>query len=191
MTENDQLEIAWSDWFQVLRSIVSLMEKDDLGSALSSLEGFLHRAADPHIRSDALGFGADLKVRLGDVVGAEDDLKIARSLVGSCYQRYVAELSLGAICELQQRTDEAISWYRAALSTCINARDVSAGTAITRMTRLLPWELLSAHDLELCRKSIERSWAVLDLPGKPCLTDMPSAVLEITAAQTHPRDTHS
>jgi hypothetical protein len=186
MNEDQQSEKAWLDWIEVQREAATLIRRGDHDAALSNVEAFLSRETNPELRSDALGFRADLKGRLGNIAGAKDDLITARTEVGPSYGRYVHELSLGTLCESQNLPDEAISWYREALKTCLQGDHISAGTVIDRLINLRPPAALSPEDIDLCQQAIRRSWQVLRLPGIPDLSDLPSSVSEINAAQARP-----
>jgi hypothetical protein len=113
-------DVRQANWYHVMRQVTSLMDRD-LRAALSMVEEFLSKEDRPDLRSDALGMRADLEVQLGELDRAKDDLLKARSLVAAGYARYVHEVSLGVICEKRREIDEALSWYRMALRTCIPA----------------------------------------------------------------------
>jgi len=183
MSANRQSEKAWRGWFEIMRQVVSLLHGGDLGKALSRLDGFLSQTADPELRSDALGMRAEVNRRLGSIERAIDDLLVARSLTGPDYRRYVHELSLGALFESQNLQEQATSWYRAALNTCLLDKGTSGGTALKRLLDLSPPTSLSPDDIDLCRKVVEHSWRVLRLPGDPGLLDLASAVSIIGEAQ--------
>src|SRR5229473_3816977 len=136
MANTENLDLAWMRWADVMRDASSLMGKRDFAAALAAVESFLAREAWSDLRSDALGFKADLQERLGDLEAAKEDLLTARSLVGATYARYVHELSLGAICRKQNRVAESASWFRTALHTCLEGEGISGGTALKELFAL-------------------------------------------------------
>ena len=85
-----------------------------------------------------LGVRAHLNERAGDIDEAQNNLLTARSLSGSSYRRSVHELGLGSLFERQDLNDEAHSWYRAALNTCLLDNETSGGSALKGLLRLLP-----------------------------------------------------
>jgi len=166
MNQNNDLSKAWVHWMDVvLREIVSLVQAGDYDRALIKIDGFLSHEKVPEFRSEALGFKAQIKEQLGDVDSAKEALLVARSPVGPCYTRYVHELSLADISRRQQRPDEAISWYRAALQTCIEGQGISGGTALKGFLSVLGEKRLTPREHSLCAQVAKRSWQVLGLPS--------------------------
>ena len=176
-------ELAQARWHEVMRKVASLMQKRELAAAIFELDAFLSDERQPELRSDALGFRADLKQELGQLDSAKDDLLQARALVGPSYGRYVSELCLGRVCEAQQRVDEAASWYRTALRTCAAGRGISGGTALSGFLELQYQESLTREDQTLVTDAALASWGVLDLPGKPDTTNWVSVVSAIKSAE--------
>jgi hypothetical protein len=174
---------AWQRWLQVTRTIASLMQKREFAAALSAVDQFLIEESDPELRSDALGFRADLRAQTGDLRAANEDLLAARSLTGATYLRYVHELSLGTLCRKQQQIDEAISWYRAALQTCIEGSGISAGNALSEFLRLQPQDVLTPPDRAVFFQAAEKSWRVLGVPGNPEETNLHAVVATIQDAE--------
>jgi hypothetical protein len=186
MTNNQELDLEWAGWTEVMQRVALLMQKHDFAGALLEVEAFLSREPRPEVCSDALGFRADLREQLGNPEGAKQDLLTARSLVGPSYGRYVHELSLGAVCEKQQRMSEAVSWYRTALRTCIEGENISGGTALNKLLSLQNQNVLEAEDQELWTQAAEKSWDVLGLPGQPDLTDLKLVVSAIKCGEASP-----
>lgn len=186
MTNNQEIDLGWAGWTEVMRRVASLMQNHDLTAALSEVDAFLSRETRPELRSDALGFRADLREQLGQSEAAKDDLLLARSLIGPSYGRYVHELSLGSICEKQRRIDEAISWYRTALRTCIEGRGISAGTALKGLLALRDQRVLTPEDQAICAGAAQKSWDVLGLQGQPDLTDLTHVVSAIKSGEASP-----
>lgn len=181
------VDLSWKNWTEVMRKVTSLMQKDDFRAALSEVETFLAQEDYPDIHSDALGMKASLKEELGDIQGAKQDLLVARSLIGPSYGRYVHEISLGAIAQNQQQTDEALAWYRAALHTCIEGQGISGGTALKKLVGLQGEKDLSADDRALCTEAARKSWRVLNLSGQPDLANLNLAISDIKDSEAKPR----
>jgi hypothetical protein len=186
MSEDPQTEKAWLAWTDVLRRALSLVKDGDLVEAVSHIDAFLSLEVHPQVRSDALGFRAHIEERLGNTEEAKSDLLAARSLTGANYGRYVRELSLGSLFERQNLNEEAYSWYRTALDTCLLDNGTSGGTALKGLLQLCPATNLPLDDIALCRRVIEHSWRVLRLPGSPDLSNLEAAASVIVDAQGQP-----
>lgn len=141
-------------------------KNDGLATALAAVESFSAPKGIPDLRSEVLGFRADLKEMLGRVEAAKADFLTARSLVGATYGRYVHELSLASICRKLNQAEEAESWYRTALHTCLEG-NISGGTALKEFLLLKCERTLSTDDRMLCSEVAERSWKTLGLAGRP------------------------
>lgn len=183
MSEDQQTEKAWLAWTEVLRRALSLVKDGELAEAVSHIDAFLSLEVDPEVRSDALGFRSHIEERLGNTEQAKSDLLVARSLTGVNYGRYVRELSLGSLFERQNLNEEAYSWYRTALNTCLLDNGTSGGTALKGLLQLCPARNLPVEDIVLCRRVIEHSWRVLRLTGMPDLSDLEAAASIILRAQ--------
>ena len=186
MTENQQSDLAWLGWIEVMRKVASFTQNGEFTTALSEIEAFLSRETRAELRSEALSLRADLKEQLGDLEAAKEDLLTARSLVGRSYMRYVQELSLGRLYRMQQRLNEAVSWYRVALHTCIEGEGISGGTALKEFLTLRGQEALTVEDQALTAQVAERSWRVLGLPGQPDLTSLPRVISAIKDGEANP-----
>lgn len=185
MSPFDKLDASWDTWYQVMRSITSLMKQGDTKTALKEVDFFLLGDIAPEVESDALGMRADLKEQLEDLEGAKNDLLTARALVGPSYKRYVHELSLGSISQRQQNFEEAVSWFRSALQTCLDGEGISGGTALKRFFAI-SGRRIPPNDEELCARAIRRSWLVLRLPGQPDLTDFSKDIETIKDGESKP-----
>jgi predicted negative regulator of RcsB-dependent stress response len=104
------------------------LKSKDAKGALVEIETFLSKDITPEVRSSALGMKGDIQADLGDVESARETLLAARALAGSgfgkgsAYGKYVHELSLAETYVKENRLHEAISWYRSALQTCLQAK---------------------------------------------------------------------
>ncbi len=187
MNDDQTLDAARTAWFEVMRTATSLMQKRDLHGAALQIEGFLSANTNPDLRSEALGFRAHFKEEMGDVSSAEADLTAARALIGPTYARYVCELRLGRLCQKQRRDEEAASWYRNALQTCLEGPGISAGSALGEVVGAAKdVGSLTPDDRLLCTRAIERSWSVLRFAGKPDLSDLVSAISAIKSGEANP-----
>lgn len=186
MTDDQRLDSQWKQWYEVMREGALLLSQGDIHSALLAVDGVLDSEVSPEIRSDALGFRAHLKEELGDLEGASEDLRAARSLVGPGYARYVHELSLAHLRQKQGLLDDAQAWYRIALRTCVDGEHTSGGSALTGFLGLQNNKPLTSEDRQLCAQAAQRSWMILALPGEPDLTDLAAAASHIKDGEGSP-----
>ena len=166
--------------------VFPLVENSKLTEAISHLDTFLSQEVNTEVRSAALGFRAHISERVGNIEEAQNDLLTAHSLSGPSYQRYVHELGLGSLFERHGLNEEAHSWYRAALNTCLLDNETSGGSALKGLLRLRPAKNLPEEDIALCREVIKHSWRVLRLPGVPDLSDLEGSVSIIMERQGKP-----
>jgi hypothetical protein len=139
------------------------------------------------VRSDALGFRAQIKQEQGHLGSAERDLHEARSLVGPSYLKYVHELGLAAIHKERGQANAAVSFYRDALRTCVAGKGISCGSALAGLLELKPEALLSDEDKRLCLEAVKRAWSLLRLPGRADPSNLREAASSIKSAEARPR----
>jgi len=187
MTKLDTSSKDRKEWDKVLRRVVGHMRASDLKSALVQIDAFLKSDVAARVRSDALGFRAEVKQELGDLASAEHDLRQAISLVGPSYSRYVHELGLAEIYKRRGQPDVAASFYLDALRTCVAGKGISCGTSLAGLLELKPEALLSDEDKGLCLKAERRAWSLLRLPGDPDRLHLDEAASSIKSAEARPR----
>ena len=186
MTDKDSLEEMRQLWLRVMKEVFQTSDEDQ-GAALAALDRFIDQSdVPPELRNDALGLRGHLRLDAGDYSGARADLLLAHTLAPVGYQRYVHELSLAGVCHAERNPSEALTWYRSALQTCLDADGVSGGTALKNVVALVGGDI-SQEDMALCRAAIARSWGVLGLPGEAADHDLAAAITKIKAEETRPR----
>ena len=82
--------------------------------------------------------------------------------------------------------NEALSWYRSALHTCLDGEGISGGTALKQFLALSGQQGITSRDKELCARVVRRSWEVLALPGEPELTNVAAAIEAIRDGEARP-----
>lgn len=179
MNYKDRVELVYG----TMRRCLALTAQRDYDAALALMDEILSHELEHDLEAEALGFRASLKEDLGDYQHARDDLLAALSVSeeGS-YMRYTFELSLGGISEGLGRTDEATSWYRKALLTCINTEGISGGTVLKKILKLNGEDRLSDEDRTLCEQVAMKSWKLLKLPAEPNLSNLGEAAESLIAA---------
>jgi tetratricopeptide (TPR) repeat protein len=188
MIKSDSLDQREA-WVRLGRKLATLIRRRDHATGIAELDAFLPLATDAEILSQALDMRAIFKEWQGDLEGAEKDLLQAHALAPPGFGRYAVELGLGGICEKRQRPAEAVSWYRAALETSVEADGVAAGGALRSFLRLRPEQSLSPEERSLCARVVEHSWEVLELPGQPDLADLKKGLAAIMDGEAQPPTT--
>jgi hypothetical protein len=185
MTDEQSTEEIQEMWLRIKNEVLQNVVDHDTGTALPALNRFIDRSGVPaESRSDALGLRAELRFDAGDYSSSRADLLLAHSLASAGYLKYVHELSLGSVCRAERNPSEALKWYRSALQTSLDAKEVSGGTALKNFVTLLG-EDISAEDLALCRAVIARSWVVLGLSGEAATHDLAVAITRIKEGETN------
>lgn len=186
MSNDQQPKETRLGWQEIFLRTLSLIREGELDQAILDIDAFISVEVDPEERSSALGFRAHIEDLLGNAEAAESNLLTARSLTRLTYTKYVHEISLGSLFERQDLIEEACTWYRTALNTCLLDNTTSGGTVLHRLLQLRPAASLSDDDIALCRRVIEHSWQVLRLSGMPDLLDLELATSIIRDAQSRP-----
>ena len=187
MTDDNSAEDIRAVWVRIKNEVLQSIVDHDPGTALAAVNPFIDRSGVPaELESDALGLRAELRFEAGDYRRARADLLLAHGLASPSYLKYVHEVSLASVYRAERNASEALNWYRSALRTCVEATEVSAGTALKNFV-LLAGEHIGAEDIVLCRAAIARSWAVLGLSGEAPTHDLAAAIGLIKEAETRPR----
>lgn len=184
-SEEDPLEARWMD---VQRQIVALWKEGALDDALSEVSAFLAEAIPHAMEAQALGFRAETLERMGRKTEALVELRAGRDRAAEgSYSRYTFELSLGRLCADMGQPHEAVSWYRAAMLTALNAKaPLSGGSALSSFLRLRHPDDLDGEERELAHKVATVSWKRLGLDGAPALGDLPAIAASLLEAESRP-----
>jgi len=154
------------DWEQMQQRLTTAWHQGNLNAAMAEVDEALAQGT-PAVKGQALLYRAMIREEHGDLTSAKQDWTDAVTYCGEgSYGRYVAERSLGAACEKLGTPGEALEWYRAALKTCAAGGRFSGGQALHAFLKLAP-STLPVEDEALIRPVVEKSWAVLELPGVP------------------------
>ena len=159
--------------YEAMRKALALKLQKDYQAALSVMNDFLSQNMDSEQRSEALGFRADLKEEVGQYKEAAKDYLAALSLSqAESYAQYTIELSLGSISEKLGIRDEALSWYQKALLTCAKGVGIAGGAALKIFLELKGENRITEEEKALCNQVVEKSWALLRIPGEPDLSNL-------------------
>lgn len=162
------------EWNAAERGIVRAWTTGAVSQALQEIERVLEQGNDEQ-RGRALMYRGSIREEASDWHAAKDDFMQAAGLQASgSYVRYTTELSAGHASQKAGDTQEALTWYRAALLTCAQTDEPFSGATATQALLTLAPEL-SPSDRELARAVTVKSWRVLSLPGQPNLDDLAGA----------------
>lgn len=158
--------------YDVMRKAIDSKLHNGWSSAVGIVDDFLKRSLSQRVRAEAIAFKASLLEDGGGYENARLEYLRALSVgVEKGYSKYTIQLSIGDVCERLNLHDEAVSWYLKALETCIEADDISGGTALRRLLRL-QGSALTDEQKVLCGRVAQKSWRVLCLPGEAELSDL-------------------
>ena len=139
---------------------------------------------DAEVRGDALAFRGRLLEEQGQLDDALRDHHAAYALMRQAtYSRYVTELGLGGLYEKTGQPASARTWYLAALTTSLQADDVSCGAALRGCLRARGAGPLTQEERALCEGAARRSWNFLAIPGSPDLANLPGVADTLLRAQ--------
>lgn len=157
-----------SEWLDVQRRVVALWDQEEYEGASKELERFLALELLPYFRSEALAYLSETKEQQGEVAEAREVLLKAHALSeqGS-YSRYTLELTLGRFCEQLAQSDDALSWYVAALRSSAESADVSCGSALNSLIRVLGDAPLEGEVADVALSAARQAWAYFGLGGRP------------------------
>lgn len=186
MSADSEFDRSRNEWMIIQRRTATLVENGSFSEAISEIDRFLSSDASPELRSDALGFKADLHEQMGELQKATRELLEAHSLIGPTYVRYVHELRLGDLYRKQAKSEEATMWYMRALTTCEEGDGLSGGSALNAVVSIRGVPTRRDPDYSLCVNVVTKCWRVLGIPGEPDFTNFRSLVDKIRDAESNP-----
>lgn len=164
---------------RIQQNVLSAWHKGDVNSAFSEVEVVL-REGTPEMKGQILFFRGMIFERTGRFDEAKRDWieAISYSKEGS-FLRYELETSIGAMLETRKVADEALSWYRSAILTCVDGGEFSGHEALAAFKRLCGPKDLD-NDFTLLTAALEKSWRVLQLPGNPSDRDLAGNISKLS-----------
>ena len=159
-----------TEWDQAQQQVVMAWHEGDFRRAFAEIDRVLAEGSD-EMRGQSLLYRGMIHESQGAPEAAKQAWSDALSYAPTgSYARYVAERSLGDLCEKLGLREEAERWYRAALATCVAGKKFSGGLALKAFVKLMG--RLSTQDEALAESVAKKSWEALDLAGKPDLSDI-------------------
>ena len=152
--------------------------KGDLADAQAALELVLSTGS-PAMKAESLFYQGMMVEGRGELAEAKASwstaLQYARE--GS-FLKFQLEASLGAAFERDLQTAEAMKWFRTALETCCRGDQFAGSNALAGYLRISEGKIQLA-DEAVVACVVEKSWRVLDLPGKPDADDWATSAAEL------------
>lgn len=163
----------------LMGSITGAWAQRDFESAFSQLEAIVKRGS-AEMKANALLFSGMIKESNKQLLDARQDWLegIPHSPQGS-FVRYNLQQNIGRSFENENSFAEAHKWYRAAIQTCANGGEFSGEKALVAYLSLHDGQIKD-EDRNIFSVAVEKSWRILELPGRPSLDDLPKAVDKLT-----------
>jgi len=167
-----------NEFNQALHRLNTALSKGDLTSAFSEIETVL-REGSADMKGQCLLLRGEVKDRQGDLAEARQDWMDGLDYAGAgTFLRYCLERNIGRVCHRLGLEEEAMRWYRNAVTTCYRGDEFSGHRALVDLVKLNGGEI-SANDRDMYGSVIEKSWRVLDLPGTPNLDDLTGSLSKL------------
>ena len=164
---------------EIQQRLVTAWHRGDLDRAFLEIETVM-REGSPEMKGQCLFFRGMIYESNGSLNQARLDwLDALHYAEDGTFLRYELEMNIGAASEKLSTGDDALTWYRAALMTCVNGHEFSPHQALDAFRRLSGTEI-SPEDKPLLTTAVEKSWRVLELPGKPDQSDLTSSINQVT-----------
>ena len=131
------------------------------------------------MKGQCLLFRGMIKDDQGEMEDAKEDWlnALAYARPGT-FLRYNLESNIGKVCETLGLREEAVRWYRSALSTCSQGDEFSGHRALVSLVMLNGGQVPPEDNLLFASVS-KKSWQVLQLPGAPDLNDLAGTVSKL------------
>ena len=168
------------EWDAAERRIVKFWTSGDVKNAIEEIETVL-LADSGEFKGRALIYRGSINEDGDRLDAARDDFAHAVTLLShGSYIRYTAELSVARIYRLLGDRPASAEWYRAALRSCEDSRELFSGS--TAVEGLLSVRTaLSDAERDLAEKVITTSWKVLGIPGLPNEGNMTATIAILKA----------
>lgn len=171
---NYKQQVEW--YTAIIIKALSLKNNNNYDGAISLMDSIISNqsALDSQLLCEAFSWRASFREDQGDLQNAEKDLREALSLSqDGSYSRYIIELELGTIAKKLKLVDKAIFWFKQALLSSTESREeIIGGTALKLFLNLKAQNSLNEQELSLCVRVIDHSWRLLNLSGKPDLSNL-------------------
>lgn len=150
--------------------------------ALAKIESVMDRLT-PQMKARCLLLRGEMKDEQGLPDDAREDwlTAIDYSIEGS-YLRYLLEYEIGNSFQRAALLDKALLRYHKALESCANG-DFFSGSSAAAAFLALNGGQIPVKYRSMIATVVEKSWAVLELPGNPQLRDLPQAIVSLIAGR--------
>jgi tetratricopeptide (TPR) repeat protein len=166
--------LSHSDFFELQQRLVSAWHKGDVAKALAEVEVVL-REGTTEMKGQCLFYRGMIREDENSLKVAMDDwVEALQYAQEGTFLRYELEHKMGEACERSGLAEEAAGWYRRALNSCLIGADFAGNRTLAAFLRVA--EQGSQEDRALFSSVIQKSWAILELPGQPDLTDFTASI---------------
>lgn len=168
-----------TEFSELQQRLMSAWHRGDLTSAFTEIETAL-REGTPEMKGQCLFYQGMIREAEGSLDNAKRDwLEALQYAHEGTFLRYQLEYNVGDANERAGIPQEALSWYRAALTTCSRGDEFSGNKTLTAFLRLSGGEI-PPEDRVLVSSVAVKSWRVLELSGEPDLKDLTATVKRLT-----------
>jgi hypothetical protein len=167
-------------FLESLETIASAQYRGEVSTASAEIKRILSEGT-PEMKGQALFYRGTMRKDEGAMADAKDDWLLALEYArDGTFLRYELEQHIGEALESLHMKPEAADWYRRALMTCSTGDEFSGNPTLTSLLRISEGQI-SPQDAALAASVLEKSWRVLELPGKPDVTHLAQAIDSLTA----------
>jgi len=171
--------LSENDFTAAQQRLVSAWHRGDLTTALSEIDAVL-REGTAAMKGQSLFYRGMIRQSEGSLEEAKQDwLEALRYAQEGTFLRYELEHNLGEASEKMDALADACRWYRNALESCSTGEEFSGSRTLIAFMRLNGGSV-SSDDNALLASVIQKSWAVLEVPGRPDLTNLAASVNALT-----------
>lgn len=171
--------ISEEEFDEIFAKITLMWNRREFAEALSKLEEVCQHAT-PEKKAQCLLYSGMIQQDQGLLEGARRAWLEAIPLSDEgTYLRCSLQNNIGKSLESEGRSEDAITWYRAAVQTCANGDEFAANNALNALIELNGGRV-SKEDESAVAAALKKSWRVLELPGTPNLSNLPEAVKQLS-----------
>lgn len=159
-----------------IEAAIARKEYSDAWSAIEQIKGQL----SPEKRAHCFLLRGEIRGREGDSEEARVEWAagLASSKAGS-FGRFNLDYALGKSYERAGLKEKALASYFSAITTCAEGRHFSGNRALAAFLTLNDGQIPIEHK-EIVASAIRKSWKVLEIAGKPDLSNLPKAIAALS-----------
>lgn len=164
-----------SEQTAILQKVTFDWSQRNFEQAFSGVEEIV-RNGTPDFKGSAMLLSGMIKEELGRLDDARNDwlsgLEYSRP---DSFTAYSLQYNIASSYEKQGQVDDAISWLRRTLNTCVMGKGFSGEQALSDFCRLMGYDI-TFDDARIVTIVLKKSWRILGVPGKPDTNDLKASV---------------